>query len=133
MKKSFYLIAILCLLGNGAYALDVTMLSDLTKGNAAIHSTSVEAYQTALKAEVGSKTLRPLRSLSQIQGDKALLFGSTDGASHQRLKDLKDEENEYIRKAESYAGFQRAIAYAYRHRLPFDGIIKVFVEEFYQD
>jgi hypothetical protein len=132
MKKSFCLVAVLCLLGNVAYALNVTAIADVAKNNSAIHSASVTSFENALTSAIGTKTMKALRPLSDIQSDKALLFGSSDEADLQRLNDLEDEEREFIKKAKSYAGFQRAIAYAYRHELPFDRIITAFVTEFYQ-
>jgi hypothetical protein len=138
MKKSFCLVAVCCLLGNVAYAFDVTAIAGIID-RSVVSTKSQPAYQkilddmiTPTDAGAVTKTLKLIRSISDIRADQAILFGRTDPEAPSTLKSLKDEEKSYNRKAASFAGFQRALAYVYRHKIPPDNVIAAFVEEFYE-
>ncbi|MDR1433941.1 hypothetical protein [Candidatus Endomicrobiellum devescovinae] len=134
MKKSFYLVALLCLLGNVGYAFDVTKIAEVLK-QSSISTEKQTAWQVILDAEVGKMTIKTpkvIRNIDEIKQEQFNLQGDTSPDTLNVLKMLKDEENDYNRKALSFAGFQRALANVYRHNLKPDAIISMFVKVFYE-
>lgn len=134
MKKSFYLVALLCLLGNVGYAFDVTKIAYVLN-QSSISAAKQTAWQEILDAEVQKMTIKApktIREIDKIKQDQFNLQGNTDPDTSNVLKGLKDEENDYNKKARSFAGFQRALANAYRNNLVPDTIISMFVRVFYE-
>jgi hypothetical protein len=145
MKRSFYLVAVLCLLGNVAYATDDTinitgLVGEMNVADVLNHNAITESVKTEWKKmfadKIKNKTLRVIRTIEVIKEEQSVLFGKSDLKSPNKLKELEDEENEYNRKVTSFAGFQRAVVYVYRHRLSVNAIGKIldaFVEELYDN
>jgi hypothetical protein len=134
MKKSFYLVAVLCLLGNVAYAFDVTKIADVLK-QISISAGTQAAWQNLLDTEINKGTIKApkvIRPISQIKQEQFDLHGDSSPDTPNKLKGLEDEEADYNKKAASFAGFQRALANAYRHKLSPNNIIIAFVEVFYE-
>jgi len=138
MKKSFCLVAVLCLLGNVTYAFDPTKIADFLN-QSSISSTKQKEWQTILNEKIiisgttNKKSIIKIRTFDEIKNDQIDLQTENDPDTSTKLKALEDEENDYNKKAKSFASFQRALANAYRYKISPDKIISAFIAVFYED